>query len=528
LAALVAELTRAAIRQRVMEFVFAGLFCGLMMASLVVAAVRALALPVDVGWAVVVSAGSAVVVAALAAWLTRPSDLRVAIIADLKLRLRQRLSTAWELAREGGDEDLVERLAARTFRSRLPPRSALVFPVRLNAWARLVPLAGALVVLVVSIDIERPMPIGATDVDALLAREGGRLREYGRRMEGRARGERLERSERAARRMQRLGSRMQSGALSRRQVLDRLGELSADIDKQRLEALSSGATTRVGPLRVRPMDSRSGASQGGLRSALQRLLDGELGSGDASGLLPGSGSGASQLSREALEEALKSFEEGDRKALEKMLDELAERERARSDAEELRRARKAVDSARENIGESDMGPGRLEEGMQDGPGGGSARPGEGGPGLEGERNGDEFAGGASTPGRGRGSTNPADRRYRSDGGNSDSRPRRGTLLQPEGQLREGKVWTSEARVLPHAGEVTVERTQVERTFRAQIEEVMAKEDYPLHRKEYLRRYFLALSEGVPPQSQDAQVAPDSTRRAPEPADSPPATEGNSL
>ncbi len=37
-----------------------------------------------------------------------------------------------------------------------------------------------------------------------------------------------------------------------------------------------------------------------------------------------------------------------------------------------------------------------------------------------------------------------------------------------------------------------------------LEEVLAKEEFPLHFKEYVRRYFLAVSRGVPRQQTDTE------------------------
>ena len=38
-------------------------------------------------------------------------------------------------------------------------------------------------------------------------------------------------------------------------------------------------------------------------------------------------------------------------------------------------------------------------------------------------------------------------------------------------------------------------------FASQVEEVLSKEEYPAHYKEFVRRYFLTLSQGRIPQQQ---------------------------
>ena len=62
----------------------------------------------------------AVAVALVVGWLRRPAALEVAIRADLALRLKQRLSTAWEFMTVRGEDALAERLAAQAVKAGLP------------------------------------------------------------------------------------------------------------------------------------------------------------------------------------------------------------------------------------------------------------------------------------------------------------------------------------------------------------------------------------------------------------------------
>jgi hypothetical protein len=63
------------------------------------------------------------------------------------------------------------------------------------------------------------------------------------------------------------------------------------------------------------------------------------------------------------------------------------------------------------------------------------------------------------------------------------------------------VFVTEARVLPKPGRPSVENVSMSSEFASQVEEVLSKEDYPAHYKEFVRRYFLTLSQGRGPQQQ---------------------------
>ena len=77
-------------------------------------------------------------------------------------------------------------------------------------------------------------------------------------------------------------------------------------------------------------------------------------------------------------------------------------------------------------------------------------------------------------------------------------------VKPRGQVRQGRVFTTEVRALPRPGRPAVEEQELEASFAAQLEEVLAKEEFPLHFKEYVRRYFLMLSRGVSREQTDTE------------------------
>jgi hypothetical protein len=80
----------------------------------------------------------------------------------------------------------------------------------------------------------------------------------------------------------------------------------------------------------------------------------------------------------------------------------------------------------------------------------------------------------------------------------------GPVLKPESQLREGEVFVSERRILPRPVQSSVENVEMSREFAPQVEEVLSKEQYPAHYKEFVRRYFLTLSQGAQQQPSGAR------------------------
>jgi hypothetical protein len=311
-------------------------------------------------------------------------------------------------------------------------------------------------------------------------------------MERRARREGCFRSVEAAERMQGVGKHMQTAQLSRRRALSRLGDLAQNLDDERRAALTEGLQEDVGPLEL---ESRSASSQFGgldLRELLESLLQGRLKAEDVAAL-KGDASALSRLgvTPQELENALESFAEGDAAELREMLEKLARAQQALREADELENAREEVDRAREKLGETvprRQRPGTRSE---------EAAP-VAGEGQEGAPLAEPFPGyeGLGLP-AGRAGSDPG-KSHAEGRASSDLKPDRGgDLVQPEGQARRGRVYTSEARVLPRPGRPEVEEAELEARFTAQMEEVLSKEDYPLHFKEYIRRYFLAVSQGVP-------------------------------
>jgi hypothetical protein len=165
----VAALTRARRLQLLVDHGFGGLLAGLVLATAAVTWRLASRLS---PWQL---AGSAViislVVALLVGWQRRPDSLEVAIRADVMLRLKQRLSTAWEFVTLHGDNELADRLAMQAVKAGVPADPWLVFPLRVNRWGWLAPLAATALLLVSVVDLNRVHAPVAQAVDERVVNE---------------------------------------------------------------------------------------------------------------------------------------------------------------------------------------------------------------------------------------------------------------------------------------------------------------------------------------------------------------------
>lgn len=484
----VAALTRARRLQVLVDHGFGGLLVGLVLATFLVLVARLVPLPYSPWQLAGASAIIGVALALLLGWRRRPDSLGVAIRVDLALKLKQRLSTAWEVMTVRGDSELAERLCAQAVKAGLPVHPRRLFPLRVNRWGQLSALAAIALLLASVVDLswlQTPVP---REVDEQVAREGHRLGEFGRAMQERARRERLPRSERQAEQLGRLGAHMESGALARGEALGQLRERSESLDKERMQALAEASQVDIGPL---PGESTmpERMQRGALDSADTRALAGQLADLERSGVPRGD-----------LEDALRRQLPGDNEGLREMLEKLAQIDRARKEDRELQNAREQVRLALENLGESTDGTGdRRNPGIHldfDEEEDRGARS-QADAGADG-RQGSETARGAARSGS-QGDSGIAPERQLAPVGPDSSET--GPILKPESRAGKGDVFVTEARVLPKPGRPSVENVAMSSEFASQVEEVLAKEEYPAHYKEFVRRYFLTLSQGRVPQQQ---------------------------
>ena len=493
LADFVRDLTRARRLQLFVECAWGGLFFGLLAACVPVLAVRLGGLAWPQWPAAALFLALSFCAAALLAWRRRPGDLEVSIFADLELKLEQKLSTAWEFARRDPGTPLAERLAAQALAQRMPVTHQ-VFPLRLNTWGRLAPLAALVLALVGLMDFGARTGDSPLAIDPVVADEGVRLREHGRRMEARARQESLPRSQAQAGALQRLGARMESGASPRRQALTRLRELSQALVRERRMALPDGLPADIARLPAQSLAGLPVLSDGRLGALLAGLRQGTLTRDDVEAL----GAEVTRISAlgiapAELEEALARFAAGEHEALRRLLEKLSEAGTALREAVVLWDAEEAVRRARENLGERGLLLGGRGEGAGE-PGGGDGPAAWLNARLAGTDDGDVRAFAALRgPGRGHGAE-PAER-LRSPSPRPVEAPG-DVALEVKGRPGEGQVFSTEARVLPRPGRVSVPVTALDPRFHDELETVLARQYYPLRHKALVRRYFLALSEGA--------------------------------
>jgi hypothetical protein len=497
----VAALTRARRLQVLVDYGFGGLLAGLVLATFAVLVCRLVPLPYPL-WEL---GGTAVTIAValglLVGWRQRPDALEAAIRADVALNLKQRLSTAWEFTTAHGDDELTERLAVQAVKAGLPVHPGRVFPLQVNRWGRLSPLAAVALLLVSAIDLNWMQASAPREVDEQVVSEGQRLGAFGRAMQERARRERLPRSARQAAQLERLGARMESGALTRGEALGQLRGMGESLGKERSQALAEANQTDIGPLRAESGERSPIAPDLDPRAMLERMQRGALDSADTRALAENLADlERSGIPRRDLDDALRRQMSGDNEALREMLEKLAQIDRARKEGQELHGAREQVRLAQENLGDAPAdtkGERELALNLDWDEEENRGDTGAANPGAEARRDSGTARGAKGSGSRGNSSAalDRQDAPVRPDSGRS------GPVVKPESQAREGEVFVTEARVLPKPGRPSVENIAMSSEYASQVEEVLSKEQYPAHYKEFVRRYFLNLSQGRVPQQQ---------------------------
>jgi hypothetical protein len=501
----VAGLTRACRLQCLLDHGLGGVFAGLALATVVVVVARLVpsaGSPLPFALAAI---AAALGVALLLGWLRRPGALEVAIRADVALKLKQRLSTAWEFLTLHSDRELAERLASQAVRSRLPVHPWLVFPLRVNRWGLLAPVAATALLLASVLDLSRFDAPELHTIDERVADEGQRLSAFAREMQARAKRDELPRSARQAERLERLGTRMEGGGLTRGDAVGLLRQFGKALEEEGRQALTGSDG--------RPIDPRRPGAEGSSRARdqnpgamIERMLREGTGRREASRELQQylDALARSGVPRQEAEEALRRHRAGDPDQLRDILEKLAKLDQARREYEELQNARAQVLRAQENLGE----PQAATPGMHAAP-------------IEIDEDDDRERhpmASVDITGRLSGEMSRGASRY---GKQSDSsvaagrqaaplppEPKKsGPMLKPQGQVRQGEELVTEGQVLPRAGRPSVENVPMNAEFKSQVEEVLSREQVPAHSRDFIRRYFLNLSQGTrvtPSPTQGAQ------------------------
>lgn len=493
----VAALTHARRLQLLVDHMSCGLLVGFVVATAAALAVRLVPLPYSLWHVSGAVMGIALVTALVVGWRRRPGALEVTIHADLMLKLKQRLSTAWEIMTVRNNGDLAERLAVQAVKSELPARPWLVFPLRVNRWAMLLPLPAAALLLVSLLDIKTTAPTVPRELDERVMSEGQRMSAFARAMQARAKRDALPRSARQAAALERLGARMESGALSRGQALEQLRQMGRSLEQASAQALAD-ARQAIG---IDPPFGRRGSdlpdASGGITSGGASRRSGGATQGDDTRAMAQDRLdelARSGVSRSELEDAFRRKQSTQDETARDRLQKPGASAQSRQDHEELQRAREQVRRARENL---DDALARVDAG------GGTAADMEW---SEGDETPEDRAA-DKRRGQRKGGKAP---RYgaRGDDSTTGNEPQElppqtratqsGPVVKPQADMRAGEVFASQGSVLPNVTRPTVENVEMKQEFASQVEGVLSRDHYPAHYKEFIRRYFLSLSQGEQP------------------------------
>jgi hypothetical protein len=330
------------------------------------------------------------------------------------------------------------------------------------------------------------------------------LSAFAREMQARAKRDELPRSARQAERLERLGSRMEGGSLGRSEAVGLLRQFGKALEEEGRKALTGSDGKPVDPLHPQNEDGSParGQTPGGMVERMLREGTGRADSRELQRYLDALA--RSGIPRQEAEEAVRRHRAGDQDQLRDILEKLAKLDQARREYEELQNARAQVLRAQENLGEPQArtpgvraSPIEIED--EDDRDGNPMASVDISRSLSGE-----MSRGASRYGK-QGDSSVAVERHAAP--LLPEPEKSGPMLKPQGQLRRGEELVTEGQVLPKVGRPSVENVPMKAEFASQVEEVLSREQVPAHTREFIRRYFLNLSQGTratTPPTQGAQ------------------------
>ncbi|TMI82252.1 MAG: hypothetical protein E6H04_05095 [Bacillati bacterium ANGP1] len=224
----------------------------------------------------VVGAGLAAVLVPMLVWLRRPSLLGAARIADRRLGLADRLSTAMEsCARSDPPRGLVRlQIAdAATAAQGIVPRRAAPIAFPREGWVALA-LAGALILWAQFLQGWTIPELPAARTAAVIHREGRTLVMIAQHLEGMSRTRGLPETRRLAPRLQDLGRRLETPRVTRQSALRSLQEAVRELRsaQARVERRLGGAALQGGPgSQGASIAPALPAAQGRLEQAIREL-----------------------------------------------------------------------------------------------------------------------------------------------------------------------------------------------------------------------------------------------------------------
>jgi hypothetical protein len=449
-----------------------------------------------VGLGVAVMAVCAIVALALAL-RSRADPMSLLIRTDRALKLRERLSTAYELLTSPYAHPLrpiVLQEAARVARSVNPFR---VIPSTTPRTLRWTPFLLLAIVLVLMVDFGMFLPqsfIGGDErPSSALYEQGQQLERQGKRLETEARRRGLERSLEAARRMQSLGQRLQNEKVNEREAMARVNSLSEYVRNLEEELKKMAVLEDVSLSKVREVM----VNQASVSAEVQRLLGlmgrGKLSPGEMRHLQERLQSlGQQGTLDEQLSEALNQLRDGNLEGAREMLESYLLQDQLAQDFEHLQRAERTIEGSFEHgidpgeemdLEASDRDSGESSDyEMAGDPRGGSG-------GMPGGMEEDEYL-----DSEGMGSSNSI-----GSGRGLESEASRSRIAEPKspasritGQTGEGGVRRSYVRALPLKADAAVPLEEVITAYQKRAEESLLREEIPPNNRDLVRAYFLAI------------------------------------
>src|SRR5919198_6454273 len=279
---------------------------------------------------------------------SRADALGLLIRADRALKLKERLSTAYELATSPNPHPLravVLQEAARVARSVNPFR---VIPSTTPRTLRWTPFLLLAIVLVLVVDFGTILPPslvgeGGRPTPALHA-QGQQLEQVGKRLETEARRRGLERSLEAARRMQTLGQRLQNEKVNEREAMARVNSLSEYVRNLEEELKKMAVLEDVNIGKVREVMVNQANMTGEVQRLLGMLARGKLSPSEMRNFQERLQSlGQQGTVDEHLNDALSQLREGDLEGAKETLEQYLSQDQLAQDFEHLKRAERALE-----------------------------------------------------------------------------------------------------------------------------------------------------------------------------------------
>jgi hypothetical protein len=428
---------------------------------------------------------------------SRADPLGLLIRADRALRLKERLSTAYELATSPHPHPLrpiVLQEAARVARSVNPFRVIPSTTPRTLRWTPFVLLA---IVLVLVVDFGMILPpsfIGGGERPSPgLSEQGQQLERLGKRLETEARRRGLERSTEAARRMQTLGQRLQNEKVNDREAMARINSLAEYVRNLEEELKKMAVLEDVSISKVREVMVNQASVSGEVQRLLGMMARGKLSPSEMRNLQDRLQSlGQQGVLDERLSEALNQLRDGDVEGARELLENYLLQDQLAQDFEHLKRAERGLDRSFEHGVDPGEGMDLDHQSRESGDYGddemaGDPRGGSGG--LPGDFEGGDYLdsegmGSNSSVGSGRGAESEAPRSRIPEANAPASRL--------TGQSGEGGVRRSYVRALPLKAEASVPLEDVVITYQKRAEESLLREEVPPNNRDLVRAYFLSI------------------------------------